>query len=73
MLCVRWKTQQHVHTNKTTQTSSVDGILAQNPRKSVRAEMGKNIQLQDKRAETQGRNTKLEDKKSFGSRECIGC
>ena len=63
MLCVHWKTQQHAHTNKTIQTNSVDAILTQNPQKSVRAEMGKNIQLQDKCAERQGQNTKFEDKK----------
>ena len=51
MLCVHWKTQQHVHTNKTAQNNSVDAILPQNPKKSVRAEMGKNVQLQDKCAE----------------------
>ena len=26
MLCVHWKTQQHVHTNKTAQTNSVDAF-----------------------------------------------
>ena len=47
---------------QTTQTNSVDAILPQNPQKSVRAEMGKNVQLQDKCAERQGQNTKFEDK-----------
>ena len=64
MLCVRWKTQQHAHTNKTTQTNSVDAILPQNPQKSVRAEMGKNVQLQDKCVEMEAQNRKLDNEKS---------
>ena len=64
MLCVHWKTQQHVHTNKAPQTNSVDAILPQNPQKSVRAEIGKNLQLQDKCAEMEGQNRKLDDEKS---------
>ena len=41
MLCVHWKTQQHVHTNKTAQTNSVDDILAQILKKVSEKRRGK--------------------------------